>query len=233
MDSAPLLFYSQDNVHFTPFEPLQSRQKVREYYNYYHKSGHPQFGNEHNTGTAAIYWDDKRDALSLILISGAPPRRGRTGDSGQVTYRFRSLPSTTYLALADDRAKFQYDSGNEQAKANFNYRDGTDGLVFAGLSGVESFKMRIQVSTHRGMRTWRLLDGDVMDDGQFVGLDLSKPLWIRATGLASPLPPPPVPPVDGNSDGGTDGGTTNPLPEPGIGLWMLAACTLLTRRRRG
>jgi hypothetical protein len=239
MNTMPALFYSQDNLHFTPFDAVESRQKVREYYNYYRKSGHPTFGNTHNTATSAIYWDDKRDQLSLILISGAPPRRGRTGDSGQITYRFRSLPVSTYLGLADDKAKFHYEPGHEVTKAIFNYREGTDGLVFAGLSDISSFKMRIQVSTHKGVRNWRLVDGDVTDDGQFLSLDLSKPLWIRVSSLSGPPVPPIVPPVDDNSGGsgttGGDGGngdTASNIPEPGAGAAVLAALALFARRPR-
>lgn len=230
MDTMPSLSYSQDNIHFTSFDPLETREKVKSYYKYYAKSGHPRFGNAHNTATTAIYWDDKRDALSMILISGAPPRRGRTGDSGQITYRFRSLPSTTYLGVIDDRAKFHYQPGQEQAKAIFDYREGTDGLVFAGLEQGDSFKMRIQVSTHKGVRHWRLVDGDVTDDGQFLGLDLSKPLWIRVTANPGSVVPPLVPPIDSTSGGGDDAGTN--LPEPGIALALLGTSILFTRGRR-
>jgi hypothetical protein len=75
MTTVPVLEFSQDGEHFTRFDALERRRKVARYYEYHDKTGHPEFGTAHDTGTAAIYWDYKRKALSLLLISGGPVRR--------------------------------------------------------------------------------------------------------------------------------------------------------------
>jgi uncharacterized protein (TIGR03382 family) len=241
MTEAPILEYSQDGTNFLPFDAIARTRKVSRYYEYHAKSGHPEFGTAHNTSTSAMYWDDRRKALSLILISGAPARRGRTGDSGKVKYLVGGLPSTTYRELSDDPKEYKYDKGRSKTSASFVYRQATDGLILAGLEKVDEFTIRLDLRQHNGVRTWRLVD-DADDNGisefingisEFIKLNMRKPLYIRASTLgddSTPPPPPPVPPADGNSGGGT----TNPLPEPGLAMWGLAgAFALLTRRRRG
>jgi hypothetical protein len=234
MTEAPILEYSQDGTHFLPFDAIARTRKVSRYYEYHAKSGHPEFGTAHDTSTAAIYWDGRREALSLILISGAPARRGRTGDSGKVSYTIRGLPSTTYRELSDDPREYKYERGRSKTSASFVYRQATDGLILAGLEKVDQFTIRLDMTKHNGVRTWRLVD-DADDNGisEYIRLNMKKPLYIRASTLgddSTPPPPPPVPPDTGNSGGGT----TNPLPEPGLAVWgFTGAFALFTRRRRG
>src|SRR5215204_3218117 len=78
LNTAPELEYSQDGISFQPFDVMVGRQKVRNYYNYYGQSGHPAFGTKRDTASAAAYWDEKRKALSFIIVNGAARHGFRT-----------------------------------------------------------------------------------------------------------------------------------------------------------
>lgn len=232
-DNPPKLMYSQDGRHYNAFTPVEGTRKAARYYDYYDFSGHPEFGTEHGTSTAALYWDDKRSALSLILISGAPSTAGREGDSGHVRYDLEGLPAVARLALADEPREFTYRKGSPTAVADLVYTHATDGLVFGGLQKAGSFEISIDLDSLDGAQEWRLIDGG----GDVIELDLDRPLYLR-TGVPkkdrrkprTPEVPPIVPPATGGSDPGTP---TNPpaVPEPAAGLLIVAASGLLTRRR--
>src|SRR5438477_2340684 len=90
MLNAPALEYSQDGVNYQSFDAIVGRSKIGAYYDYHDKSGHPAFGTQRGTASVAVYFDDKHDALSLILISGTAGR-GR----GRATFDVSGLPDTT------------------------------------------------------------------------------------------------------------------------------------------
>src|SRR5438067_12858405 len=70
MLDAPALEYSQDGVNYQSFDAIVGRTKIGTYYDYHDKSGHPAFGTQRGTASVAVYFDDKHNALSLILMSG-------------------------------------------------------------------------------------------------------------------------------------------------------------------
>src|SRR5436190_19648570 len=101
LTTAPDLEYSQDGTTWHAFDTLVGRQKVKNYYNYWGLSGHPGFGTKRDTASAAMYWYDKRKALSLIVINGEA-RHGFRNAVGEVRYTFSGLTSDTYVYLKDE-----------------------------------------------------------------------------------------------------------------------------------
>jgi MYXO-CTERM domain-containing protein len=238
----PLLQYSQDGKHYLPLTAINGEERAKSYYNYREKSGHPEFGTVRGTSTVAMYWDDTRDVLSLIAISGSSS--GGKKDKGRVQYTFKGLPFSNYLALSDDPKEFRYEKGDSKATALFAYKNNTDGLIFSGLERAK-FAIRLSIKSFSGVKNWRLVDGDPEYGGDFLALDMKKPLYLRTAPVTTgghkhhapppPTPPiklpPPVSPVDGNSGAGPQ--VPSPaVPEPGVGLVLAGVGGLLTIRRR-
>jgi hypothetical protein len=243
MLDAPALEYSQDGVNYQSFDAIVGRSKIGTYYDYHDKSGHPAFGTQRGTASVAVYFDDKHDALSLILISGTAGR-----GKGRATFEVSGLPGTTTLSISDDPREIKYKKGQGIARGKFSYSRGTDGLALSGLEQAASFAMRIALVSSWRVGTLRLVDGDVANGGQFINLDMSEPLFLREAAAAAPAgghhhhhhggvsDPNPVSGSDGNAPG--KGGVSNPpsVPEPGCAMIMtiVGAWGLLRRRgRRG
>jgi hypothetical protein len=226
MNSVPSLEYSQDGVNFLPFDAVVGRQKVKDYYNYRDQSGRPTFGTVRETASAALYWDEKRKALSMIAINGSARHGFRTA-TGEVDYTFSGFTTKTHLKISDDAGEVDYTDGAPTATAHFEYRSTSDGLVFGGLGQTSTLALHITLNAVTGIRNWRLVDGNVNASGQFIALDMTKPLFLRTTGSHSGNPgdPPVVPPATGS--GGTPG-----VPEPGFGFVGAMALGLLSLRRR-
>jgi MYXO-CTERM domain-containing protein len=230
MNTAPELEYSQDGINFQPFDVMVGRQKVRNYYNYYGQSGHPAFGTKRDTATAAVYWDEKRKALSLIVVNGAARHGFRTAVQ-EAKYSFTGLPSSTYLSMRDDPDDISYTRGRKSGSAHFEYKSSTDGLVFSGLEQ-KPFKMRIELTAVKNLATWRLADGNVHSASDFIDLNDDKPLYIRLASVTV------IPPDDSGPGTGSSGGTTGetvsnpPVPEPASAMLAAAAVGLLAARRR-
>lgn len=206
--AAPLLQYSQDGQTYLPFNPVVGRERVANYYDYYNYAGHPDFGLVAGVTTAAFYYDQKRDALSLIVISGSGD------DSGKVSYGFQNLPSTAYLNLCDDPGEFSYAAGASSAEALFRWNQQTDGLVFSGLEN-QPLGIKISIKPYVSVSNLRLAAAN----NQFFALDLSRPLYVRTQ------------PVGGGT--GVGGGVTPPVPEPAAtALAAVALLGWLSRRLR-
>jgi len=257
--AAPVLEFSQNGKDFAPFEAIEGTAKAATYYDYYTQSGHPAFGTPKATSTAAMYWDEKRSALSLIIVSGSAESK----DSGQVRYKLDNLPWSTYLSLSDDPGEYEYDKGQELTTPRFVYKNGADGVIYSGLEK-SSWVIKISLSQIKGVKYWRLAnDGETSD--AFVGLDMKKPLYLRYQGEDDEdddvvVPPPPTTnqgggkkrprsvmtktftPPSGNlpllgpykvlpgSNNPGGGGIGNPIPEPG-GILMLAGLGMMLLRR--
>lgn len=233
VNTAPDLEYSQDGITYQPFKAVVGRQKVRNYYDYHGESGHPAFGTARATATAAVYYDVKRHALSLIVINGMARHGFRTAVGG-ARYWFAGLTPSTYLSVRDDPKDITYDAGDETASARFAYKSSSDGLVLSGLED-EPLEVRFSLSNVRDLDTWRLVDGNTGPSHAFIGLDPDKPLFLRSVnGVNTPRPPakPPTSGSGGNVGGG--GVSTPPLPEPGVLSIGAAAVigSLAARRRR-
>lgn len=206
--AAPLLEYSQDGQTYLPFNPVVGRERVANYYDYYNYAGHPDFGLVAGVTTAALYYDEKRDALSLIMISGSGY------DSGKVSYGFQNLPSTAYLNLCDDPGEFTYAAGASSAEALFRWNQQTDGLVFSGLEN-QPLGIKVSIKPFVSVSGLRLAAAN----NQFITLDLNRPLYVRTQ------------PVGGGT--GVGGGVTPPVPEPaGMALCGVALLGWMSRRRR-
>lgn len=206
LPAAPLLQYSQDGQTYLPFNPVVGRERVANYYDYYNYAGHPDFGLVAGVTTAAFYYDQKRDALSLIMISGSGY------DSGKVSYGFQNLPSTAYLNLCDDPGEFSYATGASSAEALFRWNQQTDGLVFSGLEN-QPLGIKVSIKPFVSVSGLRLAAAN----NQFIALDLNRPLYVRTQPVGS----------------GVGGGGTPPVPEPSTSA--LAAVVLvgwLSRRQR-
>jgi len=193
---APILEFSQDGNHYSPFDAIEGRAKAVTYYDYHHQSGHPLFGTPKATSTAAMYWDEKRGALSLMIISGSADPKNK--ESGQVRYKVDNLPWSTFLALSDDPREYEYDKGQELTTPRFVYKNGTDGAVYGGLEK-SSWVIKVSLSEIKGIKNWRLADpeGSAND---FIALNMKKPLYLRYSGeddadeeeeVEVVLPPPP------------------------------------------
>jgi len=214
-DAAPILEYSQDGKHYTDFDAVIGTAKAGSYYDYYNQSGHPAFGTPKATSSAAMYWDDKRDALSLILISGSATGK----DGGQVLYKLSDLPWSTVLTLSDDADEYDYDKGQRVTTPRFNYKSGTDGAIYGGLERSKSWVIKIALSSVKGVKNWRLIDGAAGDDA--VDLNMRKTLYIRYAGddgADGVTPPPPAsnPNTTGGNTGGTTGGGGKKVPRTTI-----------------
>jgi hypothetical protein len=232
MTEVPTLEYSQDGVNFAPFEAITGKAKAGTYYDYHNASGHPGFGTAKALTSTAIYWDSRHDLLSLVLIAGTPGE-----GKGQLKVTVENLPDTAALGVADDPDEFKYKHGKPTASASFKFNKGTDGLVIGDLQGTGDLAVKVAVSSLKNINQWRLISGDETA----TPLDLTKPLYLRVTEVASepatghhhhhtPVEPPPaIPPTSGNSD--TPG--VNPiLPEPAFGIVILGALGLLSLRPR-
>lgn len=214
---APLVQYSQNGVNYIPFSVITGREKARNYYDYRNNMGHPDFGLVAGATTAALYYDSKRDALSLIVISG-----GGT-DNGQVSYGFKNLPLPTYLTLADERNELSYKKGTATATGLFNWRKAADGVVFSGLEDID-FNIRVALKPFEGVTSFRLAAAN----GTFIPLDLNRPLYLATQSVGGGVIPPTIPPDGGNS--GT-GSTPPPVPEPSGTVLLGAALLGLLKRR--
>jgi hypothetical protein len=235
INTTPELEYSQDGVTFQPFDVMVGRQKVRNYYDYYGQSGHPAFGTKRDTASAAVYWDAKRKALSLIVINGAARHGFRTAQQ-EARYAFSGLPASGYMSMKDDPDDIDYKRGKPTATAHFVYKSSTDGLVISGLEQLP-FTVKMTLTGVKNVDHWRLADGTVHSAADFLTLDEAKPVFIRMASVgATPTDPDPA---NGGSGGtGGTGGTVggNPgVPEPASALTAvlgLGTVVLGSRRRR-
>ena len=246
MLDAPALEYSQDGVNYQSFDAIVGRTKIGAYYDYRDKSGHPAFGTQRGTASVAIYFDDKHDALSLILISGTAGR-----GKGRATFQVSGLPDSSTVSVSDDPREIKKAKGSATGK--FGYSRGTDGMALSGLEQAASLAVRIALASSWRVGTFRLVDGDVANGGQFIDLDMSEPLFIREAAAGSSAPTgghhhhhrggggggvTDPGPVSGGSDGNApgEGGVSNPpaVPEPSSALIMMIAGArgLLRRGRR-
>lgn len=215
---APLVEYSQNGVNYIPFSVITGREKAKHYYDYRNNMGHPDFGLVAGATTAALYYDTKRDALSLIVISG-----GGT-DVGKISYGFKNLPLSTYLTLADERSEFSYKKGTPTATGLFNWRKAADGVVFSGLEDID-FNIRVALKPFEGVTSFRLAAAN----GTFIPLDLNRPLYLATQSVGGGVIPPTIPPDGGNSGTGSN---PPPVPEPSATVLLGAALLGLLKRRR-
>jgi len=232
MTQVPTLEYSQDGENFAPFEAITGKAKAGTYYDYHNASGHPAFGTAKALTSTAIYWDSRHDLLSLVLIAGTPGE-----GKGQIKVSVDNLPDSAALGVADDPDEFKYKHGKPTASASFKFNNGTDGLVIGDLQGTGDLAVKVAISSLKNINQWHLVSGDETA----TPLDLSKPLYLRVTEVAStpvtghhhhhtPVEPPPaIPPTSGDS--GTPG-VGQSVPEPGFGILFLGALGLLSLRRR-
>src|SRR5207237_5666484 len=118
---------------YQSFDAIVGRSKIGTYYDYHDKSGHPAFGTQRGTASVAVYFDDKHDALSLILISGTAGR-----GKGRATLEVFGLPESTTVSVSDDPREIKYKKAQGSASGKFNYSRGTDGLALSGLEQAAS-----------------------------------------------------------------------------------------------
>jgi hypothetical protein len=209
-DAAPMLEYSQDNVHFKSLALIIGAKSANQYYDLRGGSGHPAFGTLAGTTSTAFYWDTTRDILSTIDISGTT-----SIDAGKVNLTFAGLPRGTIATLVQDSVSLRLN--RQRARATIEYVHETGGLVLGNL-GQLPFQIEMTLSAAKPLNHWRLSSGL----GKFVQLNPSEPLYIDS--LAQPT-------ARQRHSGTTRGGQPGvQLPEP-AGMLLLAATSILMMRR--
>jgi cysteine-rich repeat protein len=156
--------------------PVGRPQSVTEFYDYQSASAHTGF-EAVQASRLFLYRDLTNGALSLVTVHGIDlESSGIQQPESHVTQSFDFLPSSTFVALADDVSNEFHSTGATAALGDWSFRRNTDGGVLSGLPSPGAWSIEITMGLLDGVSSWDYVD----EAGSMVALDLTATATLSA-----------------------------------------------------
>lgn len=191
--------------------PVGRPQSVAGFYDYESASAHTGF-EVALASRLFLYRQIAGGPLSLVTLHGIDlESSGVTQPESHVTQSFEHLPSSVFVALADDTDAEFHMNGATTAIGDWHFRRNTDGGALSGLPAPGAWSIDITLGLAEGVESWTYVD----EDGSEVALDAAATATLSAFDTPSACRPDCTIPrcgdgiLDGGEvcdDGNTEGG---------------------------
>jgi cysteine-rich repeat protein len=173
------LSYRQGNGPRVGVKPHSKAQSATSFYNFFSNSGHTGF---EAAGASRLYFyrNTTNSVLSLVVHHSIDrDSSGIATPQSFAEFNFTGLPTSTFVALADDSPQEFNKPFNDptRARGNWGFLDNTDGGVLANWPIPGNWKATLNAQWGGAPLVWEFMDGATQS---FAPLDLASPLVLEA-----------------------------------------------------
>jgi len=206
-DDHPALYVVQGDL-VRPVSPIATGTDVETFYALDSASAHTGFEERRESFLLVHLGPD--GSLSLVTVHGIDvDATGIEQPRGRVAQTFTGLPTSTFVAVADDRLE-EFDSTSDStALGDWQFERNTDGGALSGLPWPGTFTITITSTFEEGIDSWRF----VLPDGEHDLSGSAEAILVARTTTGTCRADCTIPRCgDGRLDGGEvcDDGNTGP-----------------------